>query len=63
MDTKDIIKNLYKVDKPIIKYEILETDIDLILKQVETTRDIAKEKLTKFNGDIVRAIIDIFDTL
>ena len=63
IDKLNFIRNLYKQDKPTVKYEILETDVEIILKQVDTTREKAIEKLTEFNGDLVKAIIAIFDTL
>lgn len=63
IDKLNFIRNLYKEDKPTVKYEIQEEDISIILKQVHTTREKAIEKLTEFNGDIVTAIISIFDTL
>ena len=59
----NFIRNLYKEDKSIVKYKLKEQDIEIILKQVHTTREKAIEKLTEFNGDIVKAIIAIFDTL
>jgi NACalpha-BTF3-like transcription factor len=62
-DKLNIIRNLYKEDKPIIKYELNQEDVNIILKQVETTREIAQKQLKDNNGDIVKSIINIFNTL
>lgn len=62
-DKLNFIRNLYKEDKPIIKYELNQEDVDIILKQVDTTKDIAEKHLKDNNGDIVKSIINIFNTL
>ena len=62
-DKLNFIRNLYKEDKPIIKYELNQEDVNIILKQVETTKEIAEKQLKNNNGDIVKSIIDIFNTL
>lgn len=62
-DKLNFIRNLYKEDKPIIKYELNQEDVNIILKQVETTRELAEKQLKDNNGDIVKSIINIFNTL
>lgn len=62
-DKLNFIRNLYKEDKPIIKYELNQEDVNIILKQVDTTREIAEKQLKDNNGDIVKSIINIFNTL
>ena len=49
--------------KPVIKYKITEEDINIVLKQVQTTKENAKDKLLEFNGDIVKTIINIYSTI
>lgn len=58
-DKLNFIRNLYKEEKEIETYQIQEEDIQLILKQVETTRKQAEKELKRNNGDIVQSIINI----
>ena len=43
------------------KYQITEEDIQLILKQVITTRDDVINKLNENNGNLVETIIQLFN--
>ena len=62
-DKLNFIRNLYKPDKEIKKYELNQEDVDIILKQVETTQERAEEELKTNNGDIVKSIINIYSTI
>ena len=62
-DKLNFIRNLYKEEKEIETYQIQEEDIQLILKQVETTRKQAEKELTENNGDIFKSIINIYSTI
>ena len=43
------------------KYQITEEDIQLILKQVITTREKVIKKLNKLNGNLIEVIIQLFN--
>jgi NACalpha-BTF3-like transcription factor len=62
-DKLNFIRNLYKEEKEIETYQIQEEDIQIILKQVETTRELAEKELKENNGDIVKSIINIYSTI
>ncbi len=62
-DKLNFIRNLYKPDKEIKKYELNQEDVDIILRQVETTQERAEEELKTNNGDIVKSIINIYSTI
>ncbi len=62
-DKLNFIRNLYKPDKEIKKYELNQEDVDIILKQVQTTQETAEEELKTNNGDIVKSIINIYSTI
>ncbi len=59
-DKLNFIRNLYKEEKEIKKYELNQDDVNLILKQVETTQERAEKELKENNGDIFKSIINIF---
>lgn len=61
-DKLNFIRNLYKPEpQPIEKYQVKEADIELILKQVKTTRKKAIETLNQYNGNLVETIINLFN--
>ena len=62
-DKLNFIRNLYKPDKEIKKYELNQEDVDIILRQVQTTQERAEEELKTNNGDIVKSIINIYSTI
>ena len=62
MDRQELIRNYKMVEKKQdVKYILNKDDVELILKQVHTNIEQVEELLIKYNGDIVKVIIHIFE--
>ena len=43
------------------EYEVKKLDVDNLMKQIDISRDKAKELLIKHNGNLVECILDTYD--
>ena len=43
------------------EYQVKKLDVDNLMKQIDISRDKAKELLIKHNGNLVECILDTYD--
>lgn len=58
----DISSNNINKEETSKEYKVSDNDVQLLQKQIEVDEDKAKELLTKYKGDCVEALMELYDT-